>query len=76
MDLNKKLYRSATDKMIAGVCGGVAEYVHMDSTVLRLIWALVVVFTGFAPGVIVYIVAVIIMPIKPTPVVEAGPTGV
>lgn len=76
MDLNKKLYRSATDKMIAGVCGGVAEYVRIDSTVLRLIWALVVAFTGFAPGVIVYIIAVIIMPMKPAPVVEATPTGV
>jgi len=76
MDLNKKLYRSAQDKMVAGVCGGVAEYVHMDSTVLRLIWSLVVVFTGFAPGVIVYVIAAIIMPIKPAPAAEAAPTSI
>ncbi len=76
MDLNKKLYRSAIDKMIAGVCGGVAEYVSMDSTVLRLIWALVVAFTGFIPGVIVYVIAALIMPIKPVPAAETTPTGV
>jgi phage shock protein C len=66
MNLNKKLYRSTTDKMLAGVCGGVAEYVSIDSTVLRLLWALVVVFTGFVPGILVYIVAAIVMPIAPT----------
>ncbi|MEK7632702.1 MAG: PspC domain-containing protein [Patescibacteria group bacterium] len=76
MDLNKKLYRSATDKMITGVCGGVAEYVPMDSTVLRLIWALVVAFTGFVPGVIVYVIAALVMPIKPVPAAEPTPTSV
>ncbi len=66
MDLTKKLYRSNTDKILTGVCGGVAEYLPMDSTVLRLIWALVVAFTGLVPGVLVYIIAAVIMPIKPT----------
>lgn len=65
MDLTKKLYRSSTDKILTGVCGGIAEYFAMDSTVLRLIWVLVVAFTGFVPGVLVYIIAAIIMPIKP-----------
>lgn len=54
-----------------GVCGGLAEYLEVDSTLLRLIWALVVVFTGFAPGVVVYIIAAIIMPEKPNAVVDA-----
>lgn len=63
--MEKKLYRSTTDKMVAGVCGGLAEYLNMDVTALRLIWTLVVVFTGFAPGVLVYIVAVFVMPEKP-----------
>ncbi len=61
----KKLYRSQTDKMIAGACGGLAEYFEIDSTLLRLVWALIVVFTGFAPGVVVYIVAALIMPLRP-----------
>jgi phage shock protein C len=76
MDLTKKLYRSNTDKILTGVCGGIAEYLPMDSTALRLIWTLVVVFTGFIPGVLVYIIAAVIMPIKPleTPAQTATPT--
>lgn len=66
MDITRKLYRSTTDKILTGVCGGIAEYIPMDSTVLRLMWALIVAITGFVPGVLVYIVAVIIMPMKPT----------
>lgn len=76
MDLTKKLYRSNTDKMLTGVCGGTAEYFTMDSTVLRLIWTLVVVFTGFVPGVLVYIVAAIIMPMQPTVPPTASAQGV
>jgi phage shock protein C len=63
---NKKLYRSSTNSMITGVCGGLAEYIEIDATVLRLIWAVVVVFTGFVPGILVYIVAAIIMPLEPS----------
>ena len=61
----KKLYRSKADKMIAGVCGGVAEYFALDSTVVRLVWALIVAFTGFVPGVVVYIIAAVVMPFPP-----------
>jgi phage shock protein C len=68
MDLTKKLYRSSADKILTGVCGGIAEYFAIDSTVLRLIWVLVVCFTGFVPGILVYIIAAIIMPIKPVEV--------
>jgi phage shock protein C len=75
MDLTKKLYRSNTDKMLTGVCGGIAEYLVMDSTVLRLIWALIVCFTGFIPGVLVYIVAAIIMPLKPEPTAPTVPAA-
>lgn len=62
---NKKLYKSSTDKILSGVCGGLAEYLEIDATILRLVWALVVVFTGFVPGVLVYIIAAMIMPSKP-----------
>lgn len=64
---NKKLYRSQTNKLISGVCGGLAEFLDIDPTVLRLIWVLVVVFSGFFPGVLVYFVAAIIVPIDPSP---------
>lgn len=57
----KKLYRSNSNKMICGVCGGVAEYVNLDPTVVRLLW---VVFgiTGF--GILAYFIAAVIMPIQ------------
>lgn len=58
----KRLYRSDTNKMIAGVCGGLGEYLGIDATALRIIWLLIVVFTGFAPGVLVYILAIFVIP--------------
>ena len=39
--MNKKLYRSVSDKKLAGVCGGIAEYFGLDSTLIRVGWALV-----------------------------------
>ena len=59
----KKLYRSESDKKICGVCGGIAEYFNIDSTLVRLGWVLLC-FCAFA-GVIGYIVAAIVMPTKP-----------
>lgn len=59
----KKLYRSKTDKMFAGICGGLAEYFSVDATLIRLVWLLVVIFTGFVPGVLVYILALFIIPV-------------
>lgn len=63
--MKQKLYKSKKDKIFAGVVGGIGEYFEIDSTLLRLIWALVVVFTGIFPGVIVYLIAWAIMPEKP-----------
>ena len=59
----KKLYRSRNEKMLAGVCGGVAEYFGVDATVVRLIWAAVTFFAGV--GILIYIAAAIIMPYPP-----------
>lgn len=58
----KTLYRSRTDRVFAGVFGGLGEYFNVDSNILRLLWILVTVFTGFFPGLIAYIVAAIIIP--------------
>ncbi|WP_026894606.1 PspC domain-containing protein [Clostridiisalibacter paucivorans] len=62
---NKKLYLSRTDKKISGVCGGIAEYFEIDSTLIRLLWVLATIFTVGFPGVIAYIVAAMVMPDKP-----------
>ena len=58
----KKLYRSQKDKMLAGVCGGLGEYFNQDSTIIRIIAVLVVIFTGFFPGLIAYILMALIIP--------------
>lgn len=57
----KKLYRLNHNKMLCGVCGGVAEYLNVDATVIRLLWVLFGL-TGF--GIFAYIVAAVIMPVR------------
>lgn len=59
----KKLYKSSTDKKIAGVCGGIAEYFNIDSTLVRLGWVLFSLLGG--SGLLAYIIAAIIMPDRP-----------
>lgn len=60
--MNKKLYRIEQGKLIAGVCGGIAEYLNIDPTVIRLIWALVALS---GTGILAYIIAMLIIPVKP-----------
>ena len=57
----KRLYRSRSQRMICGVCGGVAEYFNIDPTLVRLGWVLVAA-CSFGTGIIAYFVAAIIMP--------------
>ena len=61
--MNKRLYRSTRDKMIAGVCGGIAEYFDVDPTIVRLI-AVVLIF-GWGSGLLAYLIAAIIVPKNP-----------
>lgn len=60
----KRLYRSEKNKVIAGIFGGLGKYTNIDPVLLRLIWILIVVFTGFVPGLIAYFLAIIIVPKK------------
>lgn len=55
----KKLYRSETNKMLCGVCGGLADYLNLDPTIVRLLFVL---FGCTGTGVVAYVVAAIIMP--------------
>ena len=56
----KKLYKSRTNKMICGICGGIAEYFDMDPTVVRIIWLVLVLCCG--TGLLAYIIAALLMP--------------
>lgn len=57
-----RLYRSKTDKVIAGVCGGMGEYFGIDPVIVRIIWALLIFGYGF--GILAYLLAWLIVPLK------------
>ena len=65
--MDKKLYRNTSNKMIAGVCSGLAEYLNIDATIIRLIWALIALSGA---GVLAYLVAAIIIPEKPSNIID------
>lgn len=56
----KKLFRSTSDKMIAGICGGLGQYLGIDSTIVRLIFVLLALAGG--PGILAYIILWLIVP--------------
>ena len=58
----KKLYRSKIDRTIAGVLSGLGRYLEVDPTVLRLLYIILTAITGFVPGIVAYIIAIIIIP--------------
>ena len=60
--MEKRLYKSNENRMIDGVCGGIAEYFNMDPTLIRLGWVLFCALGG--SGIIAYIIAAIIIPRK------------
>ena len=59
----KKLTRS-TNKILAGVCGGIAEYFEMDPTLVRVLYVALSIFTASFPGILLYIIMLLIMPEK------------
>jgi phage shock protein C len=66
--LAKRLMRSVVDCKIAGVCGGIAEYLEVDSTLVRLVWVLLVLMpVPVVPALIGYFVAWLVMPKAPMP---------
>ena len=61
--MEKKLYRSKSDKKLAGVCGGLSKYLNIDVTLIRVIWALVCACAG--TGLLAYIICAIVIPEEP-----------
>ena len=55
-----KIHRSRSDRKIAGVCGGIAEYLGVDPTIVRLAWALLAF--GWGSGILAYIVCALVIP--------------
>jgi phage shock protein C len=67
---NRKLYRSNSDKMIAGVCAGLADYVNIDPTVMRLIFVILFLLGG--NGLLLYVILWILMPEQPVTVAASN----
>jgi phage shock protein C len=63
MDAPRKLYRSRTDRKLAGVCGGLAQYFKLDATLIRVLFVLLTVLGG--SGLLIYLAMWIIVPSEP-----------
>lgn len=61
--MEKRLYKSRTDKKIDGVCAGIADYFNIDPTLIRLAWILFCALGG--SGILAYIVAALVIPVQP-----------
>lgn len=61
--MEKRLYRSAKDRRIAGVCGGLGEYFHVDPTFIRLLWVVFACMGG--SGLLAYIICILVIPVAP-----------
>ena len=66
--MKRKLYRIREGKILAGVCGGIAEYFNLDPTLIRIIWALIAWFAG--AGIIMYIICAFVMPEKEDEIID------
>lgn len=63
MNKAKRLYRSRTDRQFAGVCGGIADYLAIDSSIVRILWVILALAGG--PGFILYIILMLVVPEEP-----------
>lgn len=69
----RRLYRSRRDRQLAGVAGGIAEYLEIDPTVVRILWILSVFLGGF--GILLYIIMAFIVPLDPRVMAAPAPDG-
>ena len=60
MDETRKLQRSTSNKMIAGVCAGIGKYFNLDPTIVRVLYVLMVFFAGF--GILLYLILWLVIP--------------
>ena len=67
----RRLYRSRTQRMIGGVCGGLGEYFDIDPTIVRLLFVVTALAGG--PGLLAHIIMLIVVPSQPEPATAAGP---
>jgi phage shock protein C len=71
--VRERLYRSRSDRMLFGVAGGMADWLDLDPSLVRLVWALLIVAGGV--GLVLYIVAAIVIPEEPLRAASSAPAG-
>ncbi len=72
--MTERLYRSRTDRVFAGVCGGLAERLNVDPSLVRIAWVVLALATAVVPFLVLYVVMALIVPERPGGLV-AGPSG-
>lgn len=72
---SRRLYRCRHDRQLAGVASGIAEYLDLDPTLVRVLWIISVFFGGFT--ILLYVILAFVMPLEPmgAPLPTGGPTG-
>ena len=65
MDWNRPLTRSREHRMVAGVCGGLADWIGMDPTLVRVVYLVGAIVSVAFPGLIVYLILWVVMPLAP-----------
>lgn len=73
--MTRKLYRSRTDRMVWGVLGGLGSYFNIDPVIFRLVYGLLLVATGVVPGILIYILATVVIPLDPVVSVDDAPSA-
>lgn len=74
--MSEKLYRSADDQMLTGVCAGLGNYFDLDPTIVRLVFVITAFASSFVPAIAVYFILALVMPLDPTtqPPAASAPT--
>lgn len=73
--MNERLYRSRTDRVFAGVCGGLAERLNVDPSLIRIAWVVLALATAIVPFVVLYVVMALIIPERPAGEEGPAPSG-
>lgn len=72
--MNDRLYRSVDDRVIAGVCGGLAARLALDPSLVRILWVVVALVTGFFPLLVLYVIMAAVVPEEPGGFAGVGPS--
>ena len=72
--MNDRLYRSVDDRVIAGVCGGLAARLALDPSLVRILWVVVALITGFFPLLVLYVIMAAVVPEEPGGFAGVGPS--